>query len=325
MNKDIDVLSVGQLTLDIPLRPFDMNKLASLEAVRVAPIHFTTGGDAGNVAANTACLGLRTVLISALGHDDAGEIICRKMAQFGVDCSHIHYEDAMSSSVSAALVEPNGQRRFIVNVEILDTIRPEYITQELLDRSKILFMGSAFRLRALDDGGIVPVFKKARESGIVTAFDTNCNLSSVPAMDRLREQLMYTDIFMPSWREAVEITGTEDLHTMREVISAFPVRWFIVKLGGRGCFATDFTNEYIINAIDVGPVVDTTGAGDSFASGILYAWATGKDIVQAAVFANCVAGHKVTHLGATGGVPSADVIEKYLKDNPDQIVIVKQK
>lgn len=317
----LDILCIGLFCCDIMVRPVQVESLLAHEAVHVGPIRFATGGDASNVAANTVALGLRSALVSATGRDEAGEMIRRRMAEAGVDCSYLRYVDNRSTCVAIALVDNAGQRRFISSLDVLVAVTPEFISDDMLARTRALFMGSAFRLPGLDDGGIAPVFEKARKLGVLTAFDTKANRSPVAALDRLAKTLAHADLVLPSYDEAVEITGETDVRAMREVMSRFPIQWFAVKLGGDGCYITDFKKEYRISAFPVNPVIDTTGAGDSFVSGLLYARLAGRSMVESAIFANAVAAHKVAHFGATGGVPDAGSIERFLERNREHIVV----
>jgi len=126
--------------------------------------------------------------------------------------------------------------------------------------------------------------------------------------------LFETDIFVPSYDEAVMITGEKDLSKMRSAFSQYGIKYLVIKLGEKGCYITDFSNEQIIPAFKFS-AIDTTGAGDAFVGGLLFGLSTGWSLESAAVFANATAGFNVTKVGATGGVPDFDTVYNFLIKN----------
>ena len=111
------------------------------------------------------------------------------------------------------------------------------------------------------------------------------------------------------------MTGKKELHEIRDALSDFGIKTLIVKMGDKGCYLTDFNNEWIIPAFPEFKAVDTTGAGDSFVAGYLRGIIEGWDNPAAAEFGCCVAGHNVTKVGATAGVPDFETAYKYVKEH----------
>jgi len=88
----------------------------------------------------------------------------------------------------------------------------------------------------------------------------------------------------------------------------------IIKLGSKGSYLRKEGEESgkIFPPFYIENPVDTTGAGDNFAAGFLYALSEGKSVYDCARFANAVASVSVEHVGATTGVQSLEqVLERY--------------
>lgn len=76
--------------------------------------------------------------------------------------------------------------------------------------------------------------------------------------------------------------------------------YFGIKLGSKGCYATDFIRERYIECPRGIRAVDTTGAGDSFMAGLMAGLVNGLSFFESAGFAGSVASHSVQHMGGGG-------------------------
>ncbi|MCL1909628.1 MAG: carbohydrate kinase family protein, partial [Kiritimatiellaeota bacterium] len=127
--------------------------------------------------------------------------------------------------------------------------------------------------------------------------------------------LPWLDFFMPSEAEAALITGESDPVKMAEFLRGKGVKTAIVKLGEKGVYADGGgTERFHLPAFNV-PVVDTTGAGDSFTAGFLAKHTQGASLRECARYASAVAAHCVGAVGATAGIPDAETVEEFLIDN----------
>ncbi|MDR1438947.1 MAG: PfkB family carbohydrate kinase, partial [Clostridiales bacterium] len=85
----------------------------------------------------------------------------------------------------------------------------------------------------------------------------------------------------------------------------------IVKTGKSGCFFKSRKESFAMPAYDV-PAVDTTGAGDNFASGFIAALLDGKDHMECCRYGHAVAGVSVQTVGANTGVRSREQVERFI-------------
>ena len=307
----MDIICMGLTVCDIIVKP-TTPELFEHDSTAIERVTIMPGGDACNVAINAAAIGMKTAVVSAVGDDNNGIYIRSYLKDHHVDISGVITSKHFGTATSVVMVEPSGERHFLTNTEIFQDLLPGQVTRELLQGAKVLSMNSCYRLPNLDDGGVVPAFELAHEMGVLTAMDTAWNRQG-SWLGRIEKTLYHTDIFLPSYNEAVQITGTKNVREMRKILKKYGLSVFGVKMGGEGSYVTDFKNEYFIKPFQVKEVVNTVGAGDSYVSGFLCAQIIGMNLYDSAVFASAAAAYTVQTIGAVGGVPSAEVLLHYIE------------
>ena len=203
------------------------------------------------------------------------------------------------------MIDEKGERHFLTEKSIFARLSGSDIDDQAIEEADIVYIGSAMAMREMDEGGIKDVFSRARRLGKMTVMDAAVNLED-PERDWLSflaPAFMETDVFFPSMDEAVKITGQTEPEKIAECFQEFPMRIFGIKMGAEGCFVTDFREKRFIKCPTGLPVIDTTGAGDSFMAGLMSGWAEGMDPFSSAEFASCVAAKNVGSIGGTAGIP----------------------
>ncbi|MCD7993931.1 MAG: carbohydrate kinase family protein, partial [Clostridia bacterium] len=133
----------------------------------------------------------------------------------------------------------------------------------------------------------------------------------------IQKALSYVDYFFPNYDEAAQITGKKELEEIAQTLLDCRVRNVIIKIGKRGCFIKNSEEAFIVPAFHDMLCMDTTGAGDNFASGFICGLLEGKGLKECTAFANCTASVSVESVGATTGVRDREQVEaryqEYLK------------
>ncbi len=306
----MDVLVIGISVLDILVKPVTPEVFTRDGSE--ARIEFMPGGDALNVAVNAASMGTQVGLATTVGNDDNGRAVRRYLDEKGVDTSALKISERFPTGISLVLTEPDGERHFIADKDILQEITAGQVTEEMLDGVKILSMNSFYKLPALDDGGVIPLFDLAHEKGVLTALDTKENKYD-NWLSRIEDTLYHTDIFLPSYEEASKITGRQDVQAMARAMKKYGMKIFGVKMGSRGSYVTDFKREYFVEPFPTEKVVNTVGAGDTYFAGFMTALVRGLDLYECALFASAAASYTVQTMGAQADLPKAGVIEDMIR------------
>jgi len=309
----MDILSVGAMSCDIPIFNFSLD-IFEMDAAEILPTMPSAGGDALNVSVTASKLGQDVALVGKVGDDIFGEVVVKLVKESGVNTSWIKVIKNAATPLSFALIEPGGERHFLYTAKLFDEITAKDVPEEAIKSSSIVHFGSAFAMKQMDAGGTRELFEKAHQYGKITSMDATFD-SEGKWLSKISNALYETDIFLPSYEEAKSMTGCKDPREIKNAFIPFGIKVLIIKLGKKGCYVTDFSQEYFVNTFESLQAVDTTGAGDSFVGGFLSAYLKKWDLFDCVVFANAVASHNVTKVGATGGIPDFETTIKFINDN----------
>ena len=308
-----DVVCVGSSVVDIPLRPVDRSVFDQV-SYPVENISMQVGGDALNESIIISRLGASVALVTAVGKDAAGNFILESAAREGVDVTGTTVRDGLTTSLNIGLVRPDGERTFITNRNgsLWKTEESDINADEFLS-GKILAFGSIFNNPLLSGRWMAELFAKAKKAGMIVCADMVPSRVGAGLGD-IAEALSYVDYFFPNADEAVDLTGARDESEAADVLRGKGVGTVVLKVGKRGCLLRGEGLDTIVPAFvrDDLQSIDTTGAGDNFASGFIRALLDGKSPVECAVFANGVAAVSVGGLGATTGVQSKAQVDEFI-------------
>lgn len=307
----MNILCIGHAVCDVLAQPVDVTAFER-DSTRLESLTVLPGGDALNCAIQCAKLGNDVSLIGAMGRDMfAGEVL-RVLAERGVDTSRMVVRKDMPTSVSLVMIDKHGDRRFIYHGKTNDSFCLNDVPEDTLIGRDGVHFGSAVGLRGWPGADIARLFIRAKAHGALTFLDVTWSQRE-DWRQAVEPALNATDYFLPSMLEASHLAGSESLADIRAYFARFNLRALIVKLGAEGCYVTDFVDEWRLPIYDISPVIDTTGAGDTFAAGFISAILRGQSLKDSAYFANVVAGHSVTAIGATSAEFTWDMIEKCIK------------
>jgi sugar/nucleoside kinase (ribokinase family) len=276
-------------------------------------IDLMPGGDAMNEAVIMSRLGLHVGLIGKIGDDSLGHMVLEKAEKSGVDIDNVKISGSTGTTTSVVLINEKGDRNFIFCKGSNSVFSMEDIDLSMIGRSKIISVGSLFELPMLDRGGIETIFKKAKEKKVTTAADVTHDVYGL-GLEGIKGVLTYTDIFLPSYVEAVYLTKREDPEKAAEMLLNCGVKIVVIKLGPKGCYIKTGEESLYINTYDV-KRVDTTGAGDNFVAGFLTGTLKGWDLKKCGMFANVVGSICVGEVGATSSVQSMEQVLKFMREN----------
>ena len=144
-------------------------------------------------------------------------------------------------------------------------------------------------------------------------------LNTAPVQPISDHILSKVDLITPNEVEAeiltgIPVDGKENADKAADWFFEKGVKNVLITLGGRGVYIATKEKRGIIPAYKV-EAVDTTGAGDAFNGGLVAALAEGKDLWEAAVFANALAAVSVQRIGTTPAMPTREEIDSFLKEH----------
>ncbi len=281
------------------------------ETVKGSMFKMGPGGKGFNqgVAAHKA--GADITMVTKLGRDTFAQVALTAMDEIGMKKDKILYSDDVETGAALIMVDENtSQNEIVVILGSCNTITDaevESITDELTQ--------SEYLLTQLETN----VSATRKVIGLAKQLGVKVILNTAPVQPV--EDEIYDGLYMitPNEVEAEILTGIvidslENANKAADFFFAKGVQNVLITLGGRGVYIATAEKREILPAYPVN-ALDTTGAGDAFNGGLVAALAEGKDIWQAADFANALAALSVQRLGTTPAMPWRSEIDEFMKSD----------
>ncbi|MGB9521493.1 MAG: carbohydrate kinase family protein [Anaerolineales bacterium] len=280
-----EIIVFGNVTLDVICQTVD--DVPRYESLSFDKVVLSPGGCASNVAVGLGALGIPTILICKTGVDAAADILIKKWKQFQLNLDYIKQIGEIHTAVSIGLVDHNAQPRFIHTPGANAYLSLDDLDDEIFQRHSIrLFhIGGFFVLPGLLDQELPQKLSKIRQFGCEISLDV-VNSKRFWKAEFLFSAMPQLDYFLCNKIEATKLTGEEDVQTCAKIFRKAGARNAIIKIGAEGCYVDGEDFQGIVPTKKV-PVVDTTGAGDAFAAGMLASLMRGNSLYEA-----CLAGNK---------------------------------
>ena len=254
-----------------------------------------TGGSAANTAYNAARLGLRATFLGKLGNDAIARSYRETFERAGVDGSRFK-TGAQPNARSMIMVTPDAQRTMRTCLGAAMTLAPEEISPaDFAGCQHAHIEGYLVFNQALAD----KVLASARAAGCTTSLD----LSSFEVVNASRDWLF------EHFRRGIDIVfaNEDEIRTLfQDTTSGFATLTqrlaghgvlAAVKVGQEGAWIAHGPALHRIAAVPAAKVVDTNGAGDAWAAGLLFGHLRGWSLPDAGALASLLGSETVTHLG----------------------------
>jgi sugar/nucleoside kinase (ribokinase family) len=267
------------------------------EEVRTHRFALTLGGGGYITAVGLARLGLRAALRAYVGRDPLGEFQLDALRRERVDVSLVSRHARLGTPISVAFSTTADRGFMTYKGCAVDTGRllRRWPRHALRGVRHVHFAGMRPPFRAC-----LPFLSRLRAAGITTSLDIGWN-PEVYRSKAFREVIRGVTIFMPSWRDAQWLTGRDRprdaVRVMGEMV-AVPV----IKLGARGAIGLDHGRPLQILPPHV-RTVETTGAGDAFDAGFIWAFLRGEPIERCLWAGNVCGAYTTRAAGGTAAFP----------------------
>jgi ribokinase len=301
------VLVVGDANPDLILRGDVTPRFGQAEQL-LDDADLVIGGSAAITAHGVARLGRPVALLAAIGDDPFGHQLDGELGLAGVDTRFLLVRQGIRTGITVILSRADDRAILTLPGAIptlsaadvraaVDALRPTGLVH--------VHVASLFLQPGLAEG-LTDLLAWLRSAGLTTSLDTNDD----PArrwrgVDAL---LPHLDVLLPNSAEAIALAGEPDaLAAAAKLAARGPL--VVVKDGARGGFAVRPSGHTVHASPRHRPVVDTTGAGDTFNAAFLDAWLDGSDVDICLDRAVLAGAHSVSAPGGTAGQPRRDDLE----------------
>ena len=250
------------------------------------------GGQAANTAAWLAAAGERPLLVGRVGDDPLGREAARALRDAGVEC-RLALDPEHPTGTCVVLVSTGGERTMLPDAGANDALAPEDLPDELLGECAHLHVAGYALIRDGSRAAARSAIERAAERGIGVSLDPSSAALLSPSF---LEHARGAGLLVPNAAEATALTGERDPERAA-VALAGRVGEVAVTLAEEGALWTDGHDVVRVEA-EPAELVDSTGAGDAFAAGLLAARAGGAEPREALAAACRLAAPAVTTPGA---------------------------
>jgi len=266
--------------------------LGSLDGV---PIHRCAGGSAANTIIGVADLGGKTAYAGKVGADEIGRFCLSEMQRMGVTLEVSPGTGQTGTCV--ILITPDAQRTMLTHLGVSSTLGPADIDANEIGKAKYVYIeGYLFAGSSTRDAALLAI-ALAKSQGVKIAFTVSDPFLIAQFREEFWELIRGSvDLLFCNLEEARSLTGMRDpIECAREIHRH--AENVALTLGADGSIVM---HEGAVIPIEGVPVqaVDTTGAGDMYAAGLLYGVTSGLSWRKAGRLASHAAARIVTQMGA---------------------------
>jgi sugar/nucleoside kinase (ribokinase family) len=285
------VLCIGDVMLDVITKIAVMPSQINYGSDTPSKISTHGGGAAGNVASWLTRTDARSTIVGHVGDDAAGAALMSEFDTLGVLHNNLMVEKG-SSGVVVVLVDPTGERTMFPDNGANSGLHIGDLPA--LENFDVVYLSGYSPLDPLSRPGVLEMVAAIKSAGLPLYFDP----ASVGAMmevplEEVKSWIRLMDVILLNEEEAIYLTGETDSEKALESLLEY-CETVVIKRGSQGAIGKARGSILIsVPAIST-EVVDTTGAGDSFAAGFIAQYAMTKNMQHgleagAAVAARCVA------------------------------------
>ena len=281
----VDVLGMGAVAMDLVLNCQDLPGEDGFAFVREEK--WLPGGSCSNVLVTLAALGVRCGVAAQVGDDPYGNGVREDLDKAGISTRYLFTKKGGVSLHTLVAVAGNGARSIFANLGDAFLDLSEFrVSPEMIEGVKVFYTDMFTAKAALKAAGL------CREKGIPIVFNLetspafmeSCNVSR----DEVEEMVSLCHILCLGKEGLRGLTPFSDERRAAVYLDEryAPLGGVVATLGGQGAFWTGGGEGMFVPAYAV-EAVDTTGAGDAFAGGLIYARLLRKrDVAPALAFAN---------------------------------------
>jgi sugar/nucleoside kinase (ribokinase family) len=287
----VHVLCIGDVMLDVITKISVMPENIHYGSDTPSEISTHGGGAAGNVASWLTRTDAQATIVGHVGDDAAGSALTSEFDVLGVRHNNLKV-DKGSSGVVVVLVDPTGERTMFPDNGANSGLHIGDLPE--LSTFNAVYLSGYSPLDPLSRPGVMEMIATIKASGLPLYFDPASvgGMMQVP-IEEVKSWIRLMDVILLNEEEAIYLTGETNAEKALELLLE-DCETVVIKRGSQGAIGKSRGSILVTVPAVSTEVVDTTGAGDSFAAGFIATFATSQNMQHgleagAKVAARCVA------------------------------------
>ena len=323
--KEFDVVAIGNAIVDILVYANDEDinnhslqkgNMVLIDQEKVKELYSKhtnsqqqSGGSAANTIANFSLIGGKSGFMGRIKDDALGKVFSQDISSIGVRYESKPKLTGENTAQCFIFVTPDGQRTMCTYLGASVYLGKEDLNFDLINNAKILYLEGYL----WDSPQAKEAFIEAASFSKDMGGEIALSLSDSFCVERHRESFLdlinnKVDILFANESEIKSLYKTEEIDEAIEKIKG-KCKIILITLGEKGSIILENKNKVFIKPYFFGKAIDTTGAGDIYASGFLKGYTEGRDIITSGHMGSICAGHIVTKLGARSDISLKQLIK----------------
>lgn len=163
------------------------------------------------------------------------------------------------------------------------------------------------------------LFERAKENNVYISFDPNLR----PALWESKEAMIQTindlaskaDMVLPGIAEGLILMGSENPDEIADFYQNLGAKTVVIKLGGEGAYVRTDKETYTVEGFKVEKVIDTVGAGDGFAVGVISGRLEGLSLKDCVRRGNAIGAIQIQHVSDNEGLPTREELDAFISSD----------
>ena len=267
-----------------------------LQSIASLPLNRCAGGSAANTVVGVADFGGRAAFCGKVSRDEMGDFFLDDMRDLGVIID-VQPAATGATGTCAVLITPDAQRTLLTHLGVSATLTPEDVHEESIRQSKYVYIEGYLLTGETTKAAAYKAIELAQRHNVKVAFTASDPFLVNMIRDEIWELVKGpVNLFFCNDEEAKSLTGKDNATDCARDIHAHADN-VALTLGATGSIVMHQGEAIIVEGVAV-EAIDTTGAGDMYAGGLLYGITNGLSWKQAGHLASHAAARVVTQLGA---------------------------
>ena len=306
------ILLIGE-----PMALLTADRVGSLEAIE----HFTRtmAGAEVNVCIGLTRLGHQVIYVTKLGDDPFGHYIKKSLERENITTDFINFDSIYKTGIQlkskvlkgdpVAPYYRKGSAASRLCATDIDEINFSDITYVHITGISPALSGSCRK-------ATYRLIERAREHGVFVSFDPNLRpalwANEGEMIEVINDLASMADIVLPGVEEGMILMGSDDPEKIADFYQNLNINQVVVKVGPEGAYVRDGDKSEMITGFKVDEVVDTVGAGDGFAVGVISGLVEGLTLKAAVLRGNAIGAIQVTHSSDNEGLPDKEKLRAFM-------------
>ncbi|OCA85931.1 2-dehydro-3-deoxygluconokinase [Bacillus sp. FJAT-27225] len=281
-----------------------------------------------NVCTGLARLGHTVSYVTKLGQDPMGLYIKNFLNREGISTEFVTFDPIYKTAtqLKSKVTEGDPVVAYYRKGSAFSHVSAEYIDQINLDGIDLVHVtGIPPALSLSCREATFRLMERARERGIYITFDPNLRPSLWESkevmVNVINELAAHANLILPGVSEGKILTGTDVPEEIADFYQELGAEEVVIKLGCKGAYVKTQSESFYKEGFKVEKVIDTVGAGDGFAVGVITGKLEGLSIQDTITRANAIGAIQVTFVSDNEGLPTRKELDQFIRRHENETSI----